>query len=131
MPDHDRLRSEVEAHMPEKPRVGVTAYVEARLAASEEHVLRLLEHAIEKVKDEAWETRAWILLLTAASWGNLAANQQRDTTHVVAAAVTLGLVLLAGTFMVARRKYRRRRLPAPPKSQLKQTSEELEKDDET
>lgn len=119
--------------MPEKRRVSVEDYVtdhireaekqaEARLAYVEEHVLRLLEHAIEKVKDEAWETRAWILLLTAASWGALA--QDQDPKRLIAAAVTLFLVVVAGSFMVLRRIARRKRQPEPPHSQQKEQDEE-------
>lgn len=85
----------------------IEAYVEARLKTIEERTARLLSAAVEKVKDEAWETRTWILLLTAASWGALAEDQ--DPRKIVGASVTLFLVTIAvGVFLYRWRRRKRR-----------------------
>lgn len=86
----------------------VHEYVDARLDAAEARMKRSLDHAVEKVRDEAHETRAWVLLLTAASWGALA--QDTDGTRLVAAIVTLGVVAVAGIYLVVRKQIRARRM---------------------
>lgn len=91
--------------------IEVDDYVNARLDEAKDHFGRMLDRAVEKIRDDTRdkirEALSLVMMLTAASWGALA--QDVDNTRVVAAAVTLAIILAAASYLVWSWLRRRRR----------------------